>query len=161
MENKRTNSRSENRNGQDKKEAFALRMSVLLCPACPQQDLKDRRYFTRGQHIIEYALLLTTIAMAFSAMFIYGKRGLQGVIRQASDSYLGPQKDSLANASYLTPTGTFLGNSEMESTSDAWQSANIIDGNIYIATTSSSASSGNSVSVSYAERMGTATGSPP
>lgn len=48
----------------------------------------------RGQQIVEYALVITAISAALTAMYVYTKRGLQAVIKDTVDSEIGPQVDS-------------------------------------------------------------------
>lgn len=48
----------------------------------------------RGQHIAEYAILITVISVALTVMYVYMKRGLQAVIKQQVDAEIGPQIDS-------------------------------------------------------------------
>lgn len=47
----------------------------------------------KGQNLLEYALLLGCIALAFSAMNAYFKRGIQGVIKSTSDDLSWPAED--------------------------------------------------------------------
>jgi Flp pilus assembly pilin Flp len=47
----------------------------------------------KGQNFLEYALLLGCIALALTAMQVYFKRGIQGVIKSTSDDLVLPAQD--------------------------------------------------------------------
>ena len=47
-----------------------------------------------GQHIAEYAVLITMISMALTIMYVYTKRGLQAAIKNKVYAEIGPQIDS-------------------------------------------------------------------
>jgi hypothetical protein len=47
----------------------------------------------KAQSIVEYLLFIGVIAMAFSLMQVYGKRGLQAVVKSQADT-LGGQQDN-------------------------------------------------------------------
>lgn len=54
-------------------------------------------YFSNGQGMIEYAILLVVVIYAFVAMRVYMQRGIQAVLRVASDE-VGQQVDSFEDA---------------------------------------------------------------
>ena len=77
------------RNGQRDEEARALRAPSSSCSA------RRRRFLSkRGSQILEYAIVIAAIAGAFTFMFVYGKRGLQGVVKRTLDTEVGTQVES-------------------------------------------------------------------
>ncbi len=66
----------------------------------------------RGQGIIEHVLLVGIVVAALLAMSVYIKRGIQGVIRVASDEIgrqedaeeIDPQKGTKTNSNLVTKT---------------------------------------------------------
>lgn len=69
-------------------EMYSLQEPVMGSSACPR-----KRKSIRGQQILEYAILIAAISAALMTMYVYGKRGLQSMIRYSADQ-IGPQKDS-------------------------------------------------------------------
>lgn len=59
---------------------------------------------SRGQNISEYGVMLVVVIMALSAMFVYSKRGIQGVVKSSIDE-LGSQ----AEEEYFNLTGLKAG----------------------------------------------------
>jgi hypothetical protein len=77
-------------------EVYSLQEPVMGSSACPERSrgaCPRKRKSIRGQQILEYAILIAAISAALTAMFVYGKRGLQSMVRQTADQ-IGPQKDS-------------------------------------------------------------------
>jgi len=83
-----------------------------------------RRFFSRaGQQIAEYAVLIAAIAAALSAMYLYGKRGVQSVIRDQTTRMIGPQVASAPLSDSSTPMRS---NSVGESISSGTTTTNTI-----------------------------------
>ncbi len=84
----RSKKEQEGRNGRQGEAARSLRAPASCLPAC-------RRIFSsqRGSQILEYAVVILALSGAFTVMYMYGKRGIQGVIRDQVDREIGPQKE--------------------------------------------------------------------
>ena len=89
--------------------------SSLRAPCC-------RCLSSLGQQIIEYAVLIAAVAAAFSAMFLYGKRGLQATIRESVVKTIGgqvqsaPLADVTAEARTITSGESFTGGGSVTNT---------------------------------------------
>jgi hypothetical protein len=83
--------------GRDTCKASALRSPAVSCPACLSRRGK------RGQQVLEYAILVSVLISVFFTMYMYGRRGVQAVIKGAADQ-MGPQEDS------QPPAGTVFTN---------------------------------------------------
>ena len=89
----------------DKMDPKRMRARSLRLPASdggvltsPTHKAHRRRCFSSaGQQIIEYAVLIAAIGAALTAMFVYGKRGLQSMIRDQTSRMIGGQ---VASAPY-------------------------------------------------------------
>lgn len=85
------------RNGRQDGPARSLQAPASCRPAC-------RRLFwrgCRGSQIIEYAIVITALSAAFTTMFVYGKRGMQAVIRTTVEKEIGPQADGLQAPGFM------------------------------------------------------------
>ncbi len=112
------------RNGQRIAETCALHGPAMSCPACPKKPSK------RGQQILEYGLLIAAVSVALTAMYMYGKRGIQAVIKGTTDSYIGSQSASEQRVTSGTPAGTNLGHSDSITTSNGGTNISRIAGGI-------------------------------
>ncbi|MGE5280505.1 MAG: hypothetical protein ACM3L6_07180, partial [Deltaproteobacteria bacterium] len=98
-----------------------------------------------GQQIIEYAVLFAAIAAALTAMFLYGKRGIQAVVRESAIKTIGGQVDS---APLADPNQPVRGNTTTETFSGGTNTANMMGPEIVYVYDDSSVTNGTSVSVS-------------
>ena len=83
-------------------EAGALQMPAPGRSACPSL-VSERRacpsfflrgiFSSRGQQVIEYAILVTIISVALLSMSQYAARGIQAVVKGSADQ-IGPQADA-------------------------------------------------------------------
>jgi Flp pilus assembly pilin Flp len=85
MKKRQLNAQFRNENGQVLAETCALRMPARTCPACLKTGNK------RGLQVIEYAVLFGAITSALLIMYVYGKRGLQGIIKGSVDQMAGQE----------------------------------------------------------------------
>ena len=81
-------------NRQSNAKTRALRAPALLC--CGRS--------ARGQQVIEYAILISAIITALLFMYMYGRRGLQAVIKGSADQ-ISPQIHSLPLTGAMVTTG--------------------------------------------------------
>lgn len=77
--------------------ALDLFVSGLLGLFSCRWSLQSRR----GQQVAEYMILIAGLAMAFSVMSIYTKRGLQARVKQLVDYEIGSQRESNPLASNM------------------------------------------------------------
>ena len=103
MKKERLNEKEISRNGRRENAGLALQAPVFHRPAC--------RRLHHGSQIVEYGLLLAAISAALMGMYVYGRRGVQGVIRTTVDGEIGPQINGLQDAG-------FMGNDSSQSTYD-------------------------------------------
>jgi len=90
----------------------------------PTHKAHRRRCFSSaGQQIIEYAILIAAIGAALTAMFVYGKRGLQSIIRDQTHRMIGKQ---VASAPYGDENSPASGDSVSETYSAGTSVANTI-----------------------------------
>lgn len=100
------------RNGRRSDAGLALQASSFRRPACRRSFLN-----LRGSQVVEYALVFAAISAALSVMYIYGKRGMQNVIRTTVDREIGSQIDSEPVAGFMADefsqslSGTVAGDS--------------------------------------------------
>lgn len=77
------------------KRQYALGQGLQMARACCRACHPEVKIFKRlGQHIVEYAVLITAVSVALSVMYVYAKRGLQGIIKDKVDAEIGPQFES-------------------------------------------------------------------
>lgn len=96
-----------------------------------------------GQQVLEYAILIGIIAMVLTAMMVYGKRGLQAVIKGSADQ-IGSQADSQPSM-----TSTIAGSASLSTTATSDESNVIQAGESRTYQFDSvSSTTGNTVSVS-------------
>ncbi len=79
---------------QSNTKARALRAPALFC----------LRRSTRGQQVLEYAVLISAIITALLFMYMYGRRGLQAAIKASADQ-MGTQDKSEPLAGAVVTTG--------------------------------------------------------
>ena len=80
------------------KETRTLQVPLMDRSVCPRLRLSKRSGLasrrSRGQQIIEYALVIAAISAALTGMYVYMKRGLQARIKEVVDNEIGPQINS-------------------------------------------------------------------
>lgn len=81
--------------------AFGLAQDKLRRGACSWHARRSRK----GQQVLEYAVLLSALSMVFLVMYMYGKRGLQGIIR-GSAMQVGTQRDSQPMVTTIDTSGS-------------------------------------------------------
>lgn len=69
----------------------SLRLFARHCSACQTKGVLGFFRAQAGQHVIEYALMLTALSLALTGIFVYGKRGLQATIKATADQ-IAPQE---------------------------------------------------------------------
>ena len=84
-------------NRQNNAKKRALRASALFC----------LRRNSKGQQVIEYAVLISVIITALLFMYMYGRRGLQAAIKASADQ-IGPQSHSEPLAGVVNTTGNSI-----------------------------------------------------
>ncbi|MFH1691006.1 MAG: hypothetical protein ABIC68_00330 [Candidatus Omnitrophota bacterium] len=70
-------------------ESFTAKLSAWASK-CSERNIWKKR----GQHIAEYAVLVTVLSVGLTMMYVYVKRGLEAVIKQQVDTDIGPQINS-------------------------------------------------------------------
>lgn len=127
-------------------EVYSLQEPVMGSSACPR-----KRKSIRGQQILEYAVLIAAISAALTAMFVYGKRGLQSMIRYSADQ-VGLQKDSeQIMTGAQTNISPMKGSSAITTYSSDTSDVQKIGEARFYDTSSVSFSSGNSTTISETE----------
>jgi hypothetical protein len=75
-----------------------------LCP-WGSSTHRVKRNLRQGQQALEYAVLIAAISMALTVMYVYGKRGIQAVIKDSADQ-IGSQANSQPAAGSIITSGT-------------------------------------------------------
>ncbi len=87
--------------------ARSLRLPVSDGAVATQPTHKAHRrrcLSSAGQQIIEYAVLIAAVGAALTAMFVYGKRGLQSMIHDQTHRMIGKQAASAPYADVNAPS---------------------------------------------------------
>jgi len=92
-------------------------------PSATRQAHRRRCFSAAGQQIIEYAVLIAAIGAALTAMFVYGKRGVQSIIRDQTHRMIGKQ---IASAPYGDANNPASGSSVSDTVSSGSSIANTL-----------------------------------
>ncbi len=87
------------------------------------QAHRRRCFSSAGQQIIEYAVLIAAIGAALTAMFVYGKRGLQSMIHDQTQRMIGKQ---VASAPYGDANNPVASDSVSETSTSGTNIANTV-----------------------------------
>ncbi len=98
--------RKANKTNPERARVRSLRLPASDGAVLTQPTLEAHRrrcLSSAGQQIIEYAILIAAIGAALTAMFVYGKRGLQSMIHDQTSRMIGKQVASAPYADANTP----------------------------------------------------------
>ncbi len=105
---------------------------------------------SKGQNLIEYALILGIIAVALFAMQTYFQRGIQSVIKVVADDY-GPQATPIEDTEMAVKQEAYKGRNVLDlDSSSSWTQTteNLGEGSIHTDLEGQTTTSGESFSVS-------------